>query len=597
MCGIAGYWNFGSESTEKSVLKRMTDAISHRGPDGEGQWFSENNRIGLGHRRLSIIDLSDNGKQPMLYKDEFILVFNGEIYNYKELKSTLVNKGYIFQNQTDTEVVLAAYKEWGKDCVLHFDGMFAIALYDKVKNILFCARDRFGEKPFYYTIQNGVFYFASEIKALWESGVNKVVDNQFIYNFFVYDLVDNPKDQSQTFFSNVKKLKPAHYFEFSGQKIVNQIAYWKLSTETHNHLDLKSASLRLMELLDTSVKRRLRSDVPVGTSLSGGLDSSTIVGLVSRYLDTNQTFSARFSNFEKDEGAYIQLVKDKFKTNHHDIFISQEHLYNDLEKIIFHQDEPFQSGSVFAQYCVYKSAKEKNVTVMLDGQGADEVLAGYPKYFKTYLSELLKGGKSIEKISKELNGNHSVKFQFSKKDNFQLKFPFFYDKLSKINWSLSKKNLPKGIASEFQTAFYPKVSPFTHFDDLKSMLKDNSTNQGLEKLLRFADRNSMAHAVEVRLPFLNHDLVEFIMSLESYLFFENGWSKSILREGVNTLLPQEITYRKDKVGFEAPDDQWMKDERFKELIHDSKSKLIQEKIITDQNIDSWKIINIAHFLG
>lgn len=590
MCGIAGVWYLESKSVEDtSVIKRMTDSLSHRGPDGEGHWLSNDLNLHLGHRRLAIIDLTDGGNQPMIYDQELVITFNGEIYNYLEIKDMLVKKGYVFRSKSDTEVVLAAYKEWGIHCLDHFDGMFAFAIYDIPQKKLFCARDRFGEKPFYYSFYNGNLYFASEMKALWAAGVPKDPDYSLFYNYFAHDLVEDPLNQTSTFFSFIKKLKSSHYFLFTGKGEILQERYWNINTASTLDMNLSDASSRFMELLENSIKRRLRSDVPLGTSLSGGLDSSTIVALISQLLDDKHTFSARFKDFVKDEGFYIDLVKNKFGTQHHEIFVDADGFMNEMDKLIYHQEEPFQTGSIYAQYCVYREARNSKIPVMLDGQGADELLGGYNKDFKFYLRELIQSGEETNLFLQQINSNHSIDLTPGFKEGIRHRFPSVYKVLSKIS-KLTKSQKPLGIADDFYHLQNQKTTPFYEAEDLKSMLKYELTNYGLGKLLKFADRNSMAHSVEVRLPFLNHELVEFIMSLKSHLFLFEGWSKAILRTGVKDLLPQEIVYRKDKIGFEAPHGEWMKKRELFGLMSDYKSKLMSDKIITSDYDQHWKII-------
>lgn len=307
MCGIAGIWFNQRYDNPAREVQSMTDAIVHRGPDAAGAWVSENGKVALGHRRLSIIDLTSGGAQPMRFLDKYTITFNGEIYNYIELREELRAFGYVFKSNSDTEVILAAYNQWGVQCLSHFDGMFAFALYDVQKDQLFLARDRFGEKPFYYAFHDGSLYFGSEMKALWAVGVPKKSNMRMVYTYLANDLVENPNDQRETFYEGIFKLKSAHYCLYTGNQQFNQTAYWQLNTEERLDLSFTDTALKLRELLETSVQRRLRSDVPVGTSLSGGLDSSTIVGLVSGNQSNNHTFSARFPGFSKDEGHYIHM--------------------------------------------------------------------------------------------------------------------------------------------------------------------------------------------------------------------------------------------------------------------------------------------------
>lgn len=596
MCGIAGIWFNQRHENPSRVVQSMTDAIIHRGPDAEGAWVSKNEKVALGHRRLSIIDLTSGGAQPMHFLDKYTITFNGEIYNYIELREELRAFGYVFKSNSDTEVILAAYNQWGVNCLNHFDGMFAFALYDLHQDQLFVARDRFGEKPFYYSFHDGSLYFGSEMKALWAAGIPKKANMRMVYTFLANDLVENPNDQRETFYEGIFKLKSAHYCLYSGNQQFNQIAYWQLNTEQRLDIPFSDAALKLRELLETSVQRRLRSDVPVGTSLSGGLDSSTIVGLVSGNQSNNHTFSARFPGFSKDEGHYIHLVSQQFETTHHDIIVNEDELLPEIDKLLFHQEEPFQTGSIFAQYCVYREARKNNVIVMLDGQGADEILGGYDKDFKFYLRELIRKGGDSQKFIRQLQENHNYALSVNSRERLNTYAPGIYRAISKIKNSISP-SLPVGINKDFYTQNVPKQSPFHEFGDLKSMLRHELTNQGLEKLLKFADRNSMAHSLEVRLPFLYHELIEFVFALKSDLFLQDGWSKAILRQSVNDLLPEEITYRKDKVGFEAPHEKWSSSDQMKVLFNDAQSHLIRENIISTDYSNRWKTIIASKFLN
>jgi asparagine synthase (glutamine-hydrolysing) len=574
----------------------MTNALAHRGPDGEGSWYSEEGKLALGHRRLAIIDLSENGAQPMQYQEKYVITFNGEIYNYLELRIELSSKGYAFNTSSDTEVLLAAYDHWGINCLTQFDGMFAFALYDIVKDELFCARDRFGEKPFYYSFHEGSFYFSSEMKALWAAGVPRKPNMSLFYNYLALDLAENPNDQRETFFSGIFKLKAAHYTLFSSNYTIEQKPYWVLSTDSKLDISIEEAGRKLMALLETSVERRLRSDVKVGTSLSGGLDSSTIVALVSKQQTDNHTFSARFPGFAKDEGQFINLVSSTFKTKHHDVIVDEHELLPELDKLVYHQEEPFQTGSIFAQFAVYREARKNDVIVMLDGQGADEVLCGYDKDFQFYYRELVRSSGDRGTFIQRIKENHNCNLNLSSKEHLRIKFPNLYLAMAKMRSATSKK-VPLGINPDFHSSFAPKKSPFYDPDDLKSMLKHELTNQGLEKLLRFADRNSMAHSVEVRLPFLYHELIEFVFKLNSYLFLNDGWSKAILRNGIRDTLPEPIVYRKDKVGFEAPHEKWTKANAFDKLYKDSKAALMKEGLMTEQYNQRFKTIIAAKYFN
>jgi asparagine synthase (glutamine-hydrolysing) len=596
MCGIVGFW-LRNNNESSCKLKRMTDALIHRGPDGEGHWLSNNEVVGLGHRRLSIIDLSDNGAQPMKYNEDLIITFNGEIYNYIELKKELQLKGYSFITNSDTEVLLASYKLWGKDCLKRLDGMFAFTIYDISKNELFCARDRFGEKPFYYTFHDGNFYFASEMKAFWSIGIPKEIDYSMVYNFLVNNLVENPNDQTATFYSNIKKLKSSSYFIFNGYNEIIQKTYWNIDIE-NKYLDLsfESAAFKFNELLEQSISRRLRSDVPVGTSLSGGLDSSSIVSKVSKMKSDNFTFSARFPNFKNDEGKFIDIVSNKYSTKHHNIIVNAEMFKEDLDKIMYHQEEPFQSGSIYAQFKVYERARKENIIVMLDGQGADEFLCGYAKDFNLLISDFFPNFVKIKQHKSLVKINHNKNLIFPLNNIIVKYFPNLYNFMRGVKDNKSRVS-PLGICEKFHKEFRPLKTPFHVFGGVSETLKHEMTNQGLEKLLKFADRNSMSHSVEVRLPFLSHELVEFIFSINKQFLMQNGWSKSILRKAMENDLPQEIVYRKDKIGFEAPTKLWEQDKSLKDLYFSSKEHLIKQRLITSEYDNGWKILVLNSFLN
>lgn len=594
MCGIAGIYKSVGGFVELGEIRPMTNALIHRGPDGEGQWVSEDGKVGLGHRRLSIIDLSENGAQPMHYENNLVITYNGEIYNYLELKKSLIDKGFVFKTDSDTEVLLAAYSFWGTSCLSHLDGMFSFAIYDKVSKELFCARDRFGEKPFYYANYLGCFYFASEMKALWAAGVPKSMKNTMIYQFLANDLVENPNNQTETFYENIYKLKNSSYFIYKGD-VVKQISYWKIEIEDKSDLSFELAAKRFKELFEISIARRLRSDVAIGTSLSGGLDSSSVVSEVSHTMRNNHTFSARFSGFARDEGKYIDIVRNVYGTNHHNVFLEAEMLNKYLDKLIFHQEEPFQTGSIFAQFKVYEAARNANIVVMLDGQGADEYLCGYDKDFSLFTMQFFPNIFKLISYKNSIQKNHNIKITAPKSalllklapDVFRI-YRHFRDKLG--------TKAPIGISREFHDCYRPELTPFHQFGSIKETLRHEMTNQGLEKLLRFADRNSMAHSVEVRLPFLFHELVQFVFSLpESYLMHQ-GWSKSILRKAMEKDLPHEIAYRKDKIGFEAPTNIWQSNPELSDVVRNAQTSLIRNGIITNSYTNLWKIMILGKFL-
>lgn len=541
MCGIAGIYNLKKSHVNTDDLKKMTDAIAHRGPDGEGHWIHENQNIGFGHRRLAIIDLSAAGHQPMNYLNRYTITFNGEIYNYIEIKEKLILNGYQFNSDSDTEVVLASYDLKKEKCLEDFDGMFSLAIWDELEQKLFCARDRFGEKPFHYFNDTENFIFASEIKQFWAIGIPKKPYQKRVDEFIKLNTVLSDEEPEKTFFENIFILPAAHYLTIDSTFNLSINKYWDIDLSKPNlKLSKEDAVLKFKDLLTTSIQRRLRSDVSVGSSLSGGVDSSTIVAIVNKQnVKSQNTFSARVDGYKKDEGIFIHTVVDYLKNiNSHEVFVTKKLVQSNLDTIIFHQDEPFQSTSIVAQFLVMKLAKQNNVTVLLDGQGADEFMAGYQPMYLEYLKSLFYHNRSlyfkeVKAITKYYDG--VVPFSFSHV-NETLRMKLGYYKLK-----LLKREMP-----------LPKL----HF---KQLLKNYVMGSTLQQLLRYADRNSMASSIEVRLPFLSHELVEFVFRLPEEYIINNGWTKWILRSAIDGLLPDSIVWRKNKIGFEMPDDELLND--------------------------------------
>lgn len=555
MCGIAGIFNLRDNAIDHSLLEAMSSSIHHRGPDDLG--FYVNDSIGLAHRRLAIIDLSEAGHQPMSSLDKKIwIVFNGEIYNYLELKQQLKEKGHIFKTETDTEVILAAYQEYGDNCVNLFNGMWAFAIWDERKKKLFCSRDRFGVKPFYYTLSNGVFYFASELKAFCTlKNINLSVSDESVFLYLSRRLTNYKQN---TFFKDVYQLEAAHSLEISSEnkKIWR---YWDIDPNNIIHSKKQEDVIHeFHELFKDSIRLRMRSDVPIGTCLSGGLDSSSIVCMTNSLLKENlstvyqqETFSACFDQKNIDERPFMEHVISATGANRNFVFPNEDSLVQDLDKLIYHQDEPFISLSIFAQWMVMKTAKEKGVTVLLDGQGADELLAGYG-YHSLYWAQLLrnKGWKSLQiEVSPELR---TEPLRTLKRFGRML-----YPQQIR-NWERRTQFKPYMDYDFFK---YHSELKLEHYSQpFNRVLKDelyNLLNYSLSQLLRYEDRNSMAFSLEARVPFLDYRLAQFIFSLpESYLINE-GWSKWILRKSMEGILPPEVQWRKGKIGFEVPQQLWL----------------------------------------
>jgi len=594
MCGIAGIFYLNRSKEDRNAIKKMTDALIHRGPDAEGQW-SNDAGLYLGHRRLSIIDLDPRSNQPFEWLNRFVITFNGEIYNYIEVREQLKQKGYFFATNSDTEVICAAYNEWKEECLQYFDGMFAFALYDKNKQTLFCARDRFGEKPFFFHANDEVFYFASEMKAMWQVRVRKDPRKDMMHQFLIHGMVEDVAQPERTFYEAIFQLKPGHFMkmDLKGKLETFQKQYYFPNIKTTFNGTYNEAVLKFRALLEESVIRRMRADVQLGSSLSGGLDSSAITRLMAFERENNYSFSARFPGFAKDEGVFIEQVATQCQTKHVNVYPKHEELLALIDKMLYHHEEPFQSASVFAQYSVYASARKENVLVLLDGQGADELLAGYFKFLLPYYFEL-KGKSNRLAFITRMNSQQGINLQVSKKDFIQFKFPKIFKLISDYKSSRKHENF-KGLGMKFQSL---KIlgNPFLTQKSLKASLRYNLTQQGLGKLLRFSDRNAMANSIEVRLPFLSHEVVDFVMSLPSEFFFQKGWTKSILRDAMAQDLPPTISWRKDKVGFEAPDQDWLLDEKYQDALQEAKKSLISQGWITEEYTNAWNTIILYRLL-
>lgn len=606
MCGIAGIISYNTFLVTKEQLKKMTDALSHRGPDAQSQWINQSGSVGFGHRRLSILDLTATAAQPMHYLERYSIVYNGEIYNYIELKEVLYKKGYHFKSKSDTEVILAAYDYWKEGCVEHFDGMFSFAILDKKEQTIFAARDRFGEKPFYYIAKGDLFVFASEMKAFWAIGIEKETDEKMLLNYLTLGYVQNANNKEQTFFKNIYSLPPGNFILLYIKTLqYRTYSYWDIDKNTVRKISANDAIERCRELFSLSVSRRLRSDVTLGTSLSGGLDSSSILATINHFGSTIKTFSAVFQDFEKDESKHIGAVTDylsakkSYGSQIQNYFVepSALGLIKDFEKLCYYQEEPFPSSSIYAQYKVFELAKQQQVKVLLDGQGADETLAGYHKYIHWYLQQLASKSRfiSTQKEKKLLNKN-KLPFKWGLKNYLAAYLPAHAVIQLEQNEYMKTINQPD-INKDFVTALQGREwegirKPI--ITKLNDILYFNTHTLGLEELLRFADRNSMAHGREVRLPFLNHQLVEFIFSLPAEFKIHDGWTKWLLRKMMDKKLPDEIVWRKDKVGYEPPQKQWMHNETLQDYMQEAKRTLVNKGVLQKKVLNKKVVPKAAH---
>jgi asparagine synthase (glutamine-hydrolysing) len=614
MCGIAGIY-CSNRQYHKSDLEEMIGRLAHRGPDGQHTWSNSDDNFHVGHRRLSVIDLSAAAAQPMHYKERYTIVHNGEIYNYIELRELLLNKGYQFTTHSDTEVILAAFDCWGEGCLPQFDGMFAFAIWDDKEKKLFAARDRFGQKPFYYHLDDAAknFLFASETKAFQSLGMLSEINERQLLLFLSDGFTNDATEPINTFYKSVFQLPPANYLWFKPHSldgIIDIKCWWDLDKEYRADITEDDAIEKISELFEQSVKLCFRSDIPIGTCLSGGLDSSSIVAMASSLKETNNSykvFSAVFPGFEKDESKYSALVAKKFNLQRFTTEVGSP--ADELEKFLYQQDEPVSSASVYAQYKVFELAKSQGIRVLLDGQGADEILAGYTKYLHWFLQELfVQNRKSYTKEKSALKAN-GIHFSWGWKNYAAAVFP------AQAAVQLEKRSLRKLKRTSINKEFIRQnqdddliYKPFV--TKLNDLLYFNACQGGLQELLRYADRNSMAHGCEVRLPFLNHQLVEFIFSLPSTFKIRDGYSKWILRKAVDRLLPPEITWRKDKVGFEPPQEEWMRHQQIQEMIRGAKEELVGRNILDKAALKKkiqphgsyaaesfeWRYLSAAHWL-
>lgn len=593
MCGIAGIINFSGLPIDIIEIENMTRLVAHRGPDGEG-FYSDKN-LAFGHRRLSIIDLSSLGAQPMTYKDKFVITFNGEIYNYLEIKEQLVILGYQFFTHTDTEVILTAYDAWGTDCVKQFNGMWSFAIYDKIRNIVFCSRDRFGVKPFYYTIVNNKFIFGSEIKQLLYHYPKVKANKVILLDYLVMNMTDHT---DQTFFDNIYTLKGSHNLIFDLLKnhfIINK--YYKISfNEEINKLNLEESKKLFIREFERSVNWRLRSDVKVGTCLSGGLDSSNIALVASKkyHVLNSEPFSAitgQSVDGKVNEYKYAKSVADHLRLNLFVTTPNKDDFYKYLDECIKLQEEPFGGASVIFQYFVMRQAKEAGVKVLLDGQGGDESLLGYSRYMGSHI-------KSLPLINKlkfiiQAERKYGLSFGYLVKNYLYFTSPFIreYRVMNRM------KMIRKEYLDLVQTDIIHQLAE-AQKSIFNLQVMDITTTQ-IPQLLKWEDKNSMANSIETRLPFMDWNMVETNLSINNTYKIRDGWSKYILRLSMNGELPNGITWRKKKFGFNAPSDVWLEDE---EMIWNTiESSTILNDLFSDgiHRIKNqwvmWRLFNIARW--
>lgn len=616
MCGIAGI--IGNKPLNIQYIEKMISIIEHRGPDSQGKQILNDGKVLLGHRRLSILDLSESGKQPMSYLNgRYWITYNGEIYNYLELRRELESLSYKFNTNTDTEVIMAAYDYWGKDCLNKFNGMWAFIIVDTVKDIVFVARDRFGVKPLYFYRTREYIVFASEIKQFFTlPDWRAIVDNQMAYDYLCWGLSDHT---DRTMFKGVYQLRrgEAGTISLNDKNLCFNIYEWYKIKTDNLQIGFHEAVQQFRELLIDSIRLRMRADVKIGSCLSGGLDSSSIVCIVNKLLKENglscmqKTVSAKAEFVQYDESKFISEVLDKKSIDGIYTLPTFEGLLENIEKITWYQDEPFGSTSIYAQWCVFETAAQNKLKVMLDGQGADEQLAGYHLFFNVKFAELFRAIKWLKLLDEVLacKQKHNYGFFFMMKAIISQTFPEYL--LNIIRKNYNHIEIAPSWLNIKKLDVQPKNS-LNIYGNKTSSIKDLSMAQlfsnNLQKLLHWEDRNSMAHSIESRLPFLDYRLVEFVINLPDEYKIDNGETKRILRESMIEYLPEKIRKRHDKMGFVTPEEVWFFDnkeifmKKLKEAIDISEGILTNDALAYFDKVQNkdipfsmviWRMINFG----
>lgn len=544
MCGIAAILDKGNNKPKLSYMQSMLDALSHRGPDGEGMMIYDN--VALGHRRLAILDIDSRSDQPM-HLDQLSLVFNGLIFNYVELKAELVALGHQFQTTSDTEVILHAYQEWGLAGFKRFNGMWAFVLLDKQKRKLICSRDRYGIKPLYYASIGDQLVLGSEIKALathpqWQASINA----ERVYEYLAYNMQDHT---DETMYAGVKCLPRAHHM------LIDMDTH-QIQKEPYYSIEQKEASNpeEWMALWQNALSMRTRADVSYACTLSGGMDSSSLVSSMAHHLGLQpEVYSLQFDHSEVDESAYARMVSEQYGLKQHWLSPDYTDMLATLDRHLQIQDEPFTGTTVWAQHALYEQISADGHKVSLGGQGGDEILAGYEKFVFTYYKSLI--NKPHLLLSELL--------LFARHN--PVPWHQIIDKYTKMRESRNA-----GIASWYtgqldEDRLYRRPKENTVFDVSRNLL----SGLGISALLRYEDRNSMANGIESRLPFLDHRLVELSLHLPDHEKIAKGRTKALLRKQMKGIVPQAIIDRKDKMGLETPEKQWLSDPQLLRYIEEN----------------------------
>ena len=578
MCGVAGFV-FRKAAAQTPPVTAIFEQLKHRGPDDQGYLVYSRNSVRRGrdwtettedpevillHRRLSILDLSQAGSQPMGTQDNrYFITYNGEIYNYVELRRELEDLGYAFESRSDTEVLLAAYAAWGNRALRKLVGMFAFAILDTARRTVFLARDFFGIKPLYYARTDAAVVFASELKTLLEFGaVSRRVNADRLFNYLRHGLCDFG---DETLLAGVLQLPPAHYVEIGldEQSEARPMCYWQPGEQCCDDLSFEDAAEQLREIFLKSISLHLRSDVPVGCALSGGIDSSAVV-MAMRYLEPNvdlHTFSYIADEQELNEEKWVDLVAEASGARVHKVRPTAAELVADFDQLSYMQDMPSASTSLYAQFCVFRAAQQNEIKVMLDGQGSDEILGGYSYFRGARLASLIRQKRwreAAEFYSRVAHWPGSSGFMLLQNASDHLLPALAQAPLRKMvgkdlvpSWMNLTWFHEHGVVPHRNRRSYE--SPHVLREKLRRELMEH-----LPSLLRYEDRNSMAFSIESRVPFLIPELVDFVLSLpEHYIIAPDGASKAVFRRAMRGIVPDTILDRKDKIGFATPERTWL----------------------------------------
>lgn len=591
MCGIAVAIGIDGRIIERSAIERMAESLFHRGPNDSGLYLDGS--VGMGFRRLSILDLSEAGHQPMVTADQqYVLVFNGEIFNYVELRSELRGLGYEFRSSGDSEVLLAAYREWGRECLPRLNGMWSFVIYDRRRRCLFGSRDRFGVKPLYMSRGGGVVQFASEIKALRASGYIKAGINWRIATSFL--LEGRLDSQCETFYEGIEQIPPGSGFEVGLDGTWQQWSFWSLDRLPPSLVE--SPPQRFADLFEDSVRIRMRSDVPVGVCLSGGLDSTAIICAAARQQGARMAGPAEalqafcYMAKEFDESRYIADTLDQTHAQLRQLETSPSELWNDLRKLLWYQDEPVHTMTAVVGFQLMRLAASHGIRVVLNGQGADETIAGYSSYFQDYWVSLIRQGRvgdawrAVTEYSQSHGGSASQRLT-------QAAARCFSWELQKVrayrDWATARRHAKLREHSWFSPDLCAHVTRGDSSPPEASLahaLKQSVTSTPLPLYLRIEDRNSMAHSVEARLPFLDYRLVSFVWGLADDWKVRGPWNKYVLREAMRGRMPESVRGRVDKMGFPTASRKWFAHDLYEPLRDVLRSQAVRERGIYNVNV-------------